>query len=167
MQQVLMSQISLCVSSLVEVSYSPVLLLDARFDASYTDHADFASACRSGFEGFFEQVDEALEGEYEGFSVVGVPSWEYVEQSLRENVLRRYDRHERLIGVTSLPWRVGFYLGWLSALALMDRSFALRGLAVLQELAVRQQKEEQARGYNPYASIEGLIFLRPGGSVMV
>src|SRR5579885_711042 len=95
--------------------YSPVLLLDARFDASITDCSWFRDACSDGFEHYFEEVYEADES---GDVVVDrVYTWREVEREIVEHVTRRYDAAERFYGVPCLPFRAGFMLGWLSALA--------------------------------------------------
>jgi hypothetical protein len=100
-----------------EVSYSPVLLLDARLGASITDDPDFCDCCQLGFEVYFDFLpsDGIVADVMMGFVV--------------NNLVDSGD------GVMPLPSAAGLVLGWLSALALTDRSLASQGLDLLITLA--------------------------------
>jgi hypothetical protein len=135
--------------------YSPALLLDGRFDASFVDHADFGVACRVGFEAW---IEETFGYDEHGQLVLDRASYTQREVGdvLVANVCRRYDGGEAFFGVPSLPWRAGFLLGWLSALALLDAALAVRCVGILSDVVLLQKYEEEQRGYNPYVCLEGL-----------
>ena len=126
--------------------YSPALLFDAGLDASITDHPDFSDACRDGFRDF---VWDMYEDGKEGNGVFVSRSYTYpeIEREIVLGVARRYDAGEQFFEqkcgyFPSLSLRTGFMLGWLSALALIDRPLALRGVRLLGLLAPSCQREE-------------------------
>ena len=128
-------------SLLKDLPFDAALLLPHTFDTSIIVHEDFLSSCQEGFDAYF---DNMLEQDREGyvFFVDHFYSWDEVQSFLLQNAfpnpnevkLAALYRHE----LTSLPFRVGFCLGWLSALALTDRALALQGLAFLAYLVSLQ-----------------------------
>jgi hypothetical protein len=117
----------------IDMPYSPALLLEGRFDASITDHVDFAVACREGFECCLEEIDDFC-----GLFA----SWDGMEREIVRTMTRCYDKTEQYWGVCSLPDRAGFMLGVLSAYAYVDRLLVLCGLGLLTKLVPSCQKEE-------------------------
>ena len=105
-------------------------------------HADFDSACWSGAECYME--------DYEDFDPRDVRAF------VKDNAGRRFNSAEALYGVSSLPCRVGFCLGWLSALACTHPDFAASGLAYLTSLVPVQYQKEIDRGCNPLVEVPGL-----------
>lgn len=139
------SPVSLAPSYFVDLPYSPALLLDAGFDASITDPADFRSACDAGFDDYFEMMYCWSETRTDLVFVDRFYTWLEVQGGIVGNVVRTYGPSEQFFRVTPLSWRAGFVLGWLSALALVDRPLALRGLCLLVLLVPSCQKEEAGR----------------------
>jgi hypothetical protein len=131
---------SLSSSDCIGLLYSPAFLLDAGLDASITDGPDFSGACESGFEGFFEDTyeeDENGDEVFMGCSFI----WRDVERMIAENVARGYSDFGEHFGYTSLSWRAGFMLGWLSALAFVNCVLALQGVDLLALLVRSCQRE--------------------------
>jgi hypothetical protein len=117
---------SLTPADFQDMPYSSALLLPVCFDASITSHADYAPAVCDGFDEYFEDMWNVS-----GTDLVFVDrfySWDEVRREIVEGVVPRNDLREQFYGLPSLAWRVGFAVGWLSALALTDRALALRGL---------------------------------------
>ena len=113
-----------------DMPYSPVLLLDGRFDASLTDYVHFHRLCEAGFDGYFEAT------------WVG-GDW-VIERARVYEEAAAFVRFEMLhvspdYGIESLPIRAAFVLGWLSAFALVNRYAALRGLHLLVSLVESEQ----------------------------
>jgi hypothetical protein len=138
--------VKLSPSLFVDLPYSPVLLLDAHFGADLTDHKDFVTACGEGFEFYFENMyhygSEDLPEVFEDYFY----TWPEVEDVVIENVMLSSPGEQvyvRMFGPISLAWRAGFVLGWLSALALVDRVLALCGLALLQQKVQTLQRDER------------------------
>jgi hypothetical protein len=119
---------SLFPADFLPVSYSPAFLLPVEFDPSLTHDPEYQEACHVGFDDAFGRLSE--EDERELFT------WEMV----RNEVLRSLLDVEKVLPpgfpTLSLAWASGFLLGWLSALALIDRSLALSGLELLTVLVV-------------------------------
>ena len=126
---------------------APFIFLPHRFDDAIICHADFVPACQLGYE-CYEW--------YEDF-VDCVSTWQGIEASLVNDMCRRYDSRERIWGVPSLPGRVGFCLGWLSALACIDRRLALQGLDLLSDMISYQYQEEVGSGLEPLMALPGLL----------
>lgn len=113
-------------SEVVDLPYSPALLLDVHCPVVVVADEDFSTACQVGFDMYFEDMFhgkllESLQFEDHFYT------WEEVERMVRD--LLSAASGERL------TWRVGMSLGWLSALALTDRLLAGRGLELLCSLA--------------------------------
>src|SRR6266567_9192245 len=125
----------LTVADYVEMPYSPALLLDSKFDASITDDPEFREACKDGFTFYFEEMYEWDEEDDEVF-VERCYTWVEVIESVVDNALSEGEPGRLLPCVE----RAGFALGWLSALALTDRSMARRALTVLEALLVPSEK---------------------------
>src|SRR5579875_190255 len=76
-------------SDFVDLPYSPVLLLDARFGAELTDHQDFAAACRDGFTFYFSEMYSWDEHVSESVFVDYFFTWDEIrEMVMRETVDR-------------------------------------------------------------------------------
>lgn len=128
---------SLTAADFVDLPYSPTLLLDSKFNTSITDDVAFREACQSGYLMYFDDMYD----------------WD-VEQGCSVFVAERYTWDEVIERVVdnALPedefgcWlpcaeRVGYTLGWLSALALTERVMAERALLVLEALLVPSIKK--------------------------
>ena len=123
--------VALTVAGYVELPYAPTLLLDSRFGAWVTDDAAFRSACRIGFEVYSEgRCERDSDGKLMG--VEQPYTWAEIVGFVVEQVL--YE--DRPGYCASVGWRAGFVLGWLSALALVNRAEALRALVVLRALVL-------------------------------
>jgi hypothetical protein len=126
----LMQAAPLTVAEIAEIDYSPVLLLDAKFDVAVTDDPAFRSACEYGFDAYFEDMCEWNESGTETVLVERCSTWAEIVRWVVSNALTE-ERPGRLL---SRGWRAGFGLGWLSALALTRRGEAVRALAVLEAM---------------------------------
>jgi hypothetical protein len=115
-----------------EMPYCPVFLLDAKFDASITDHPEFPKACEWGFETYFEEMYQWDESRENLVFVTRSYTWEEVV----EGVVRAALFEEMPGCVVSVASRAGGVLGWLSAHALVNRSEALLAVTVLRHLMV-------------------------------
>ena len=111
-----------------DISYSPKLLLPVQFDTRLTLDPEYQKACQVGFDDGFGRLSEEDERELFNWDVV------------RNEVLRSLLDVQRVLPpgfpTCSLAWASGFLLGWLSALALVDRPLALRGLELLTVLLI-------------------------------
>jgi len=129
----------------IENPFSPLTLLPRHFEAFIVQHSDFAPAYQAGFE-YFSEGDEGSQ----------VSTYQDVRTFLRSDICRRYNFNEVYAGVSPLPFRAGFCLGWLFALARTDRALAGYGLEYLSSLVASQFREETRRGFNPLVAIPGL-----------
>jgi hypothetical protein len=121
------------VLTFVEIPYTPSLLLGVQLPiAVVADHA-FSEACEIGFNNYFEEMYQcSLSGECS--FVERFYTWVDVEREMREQVITFHEKYgERL------SWCAGFALGWLSALALVDRPLALQGVTFMSALVARLQ----------------------------
>ncbi len=125
----------LTVADFIDVPYSPALLLDSKFDVSITDDPEFHEACRDGFTFYFGEMYEWDEEDDDVF-VERCYTWVEVIESVVDNALSEGEPGRLLPCVE----RAGFALGWLSALALTDRSMARRALTVLEVLLAPSEK---------------------------
>jgi hypothetical protein len=114
------------------VSYSPVFLLPVEFDTGLTHHPEYQEACHVGFDDAFGRLSE--EDERELFT------WDLVRNEVLTSLLDVQKVLPPGFPTLSLAWASGFLLGWLSALALVDRSLALRGLELLTVLLIFLEK---------------------------
>jgi hypothetical protein len=114
------------------VSYSPALLLPVQFDTRLTLDPEYQEACQVGFDDGFGRLSE--EDERELFN------WDMVKNEVLTSLLDVQRVLPPGFPTLSLAWASGFLLGWLSALALADRSLALRGLELLIVLLVFREK---------------------------
>jgi len=126
----------LTVADFVEMPYSPVLLLDSKFDVLITDDSEFREACEDGFKAYFEVMDE-MDDEDDDVFVERCYTWAEVIESVVDNALSEGEPGRLLPCVE----RAGFALGWLSALALTDRPMARRALTVLEALLTPSAKQ--------------------------
>jgi hypothetical protein len=115
-----------------DISYSPTLLLPVQFDTSLTLDPEYQEACQVGFDEGFGLLSE--EDERELFN------WDMVKNEVLTSLLDVQKVLPPGFPTLSLAWASGFLLGWLSALALVDRSLALRGLELLTVLLIFREK---------------------------
>ena len=122
-----------------EMPYASALLLDSKFDASITDDPEFRGACETGFDAYFEEMYAWNEV---GDDLVFVEK-QYAWREVRTFVVRNAMAHDGRGELLPCGWRAGFVLGWLSALALTDRSVALRALSVVERLLTLHGKRRR------------------------
>jgi hypothetical protein len=118
-------------SDVKEISYSPALLLDARFRPVLVVDSAFSEACEAGFNTYFEEMYHGSTPE----DLVFVDRFYSCDEVEREVIESTVVAHQR--DGERLPWCAGFVLGWLSALALVQRREACEGLKLLTFLVVR------------------------------
>ncbi len=133
--QTFMAVAPVSVADVIDMPYSSALLLDGRFDASLTDTSLFSRAGKSGFESYVESMWNEDEAGNEVF--VG----RLYKRSAVLNIVRQNAVVDKVFA-SELAWRVGFVLGWLSALALVQPDDALVGLRFLRELVGYEQWEQ-------------------------
>jgi hypothetical protein len=104
------------------------LLLPVQFDARLTFDPEYQEACQVGFDDGFGRLSE--EDERELFT------WDMVRNEVLTSLLDVQRVLPPGFPTLSLAWASGFLLGWLSALALIDRPLALRGLELLTVLLI-------------------------------
>jgi len=118
------------VTDVIDMPYSPALLLDGRFDVSLTDDPEFHDVCEWGFHSYFDDMWDVRPGATSrGFDDFILVERRYTVAYVMGEVLANM-RGTNDAG-SSLVRCVGVSLGWLSALALVQCSEALEGLAVL------------------------------------
>lgn len=118
-------------------------LLPCQLDASILEHPDFFPACSGGFDTCEEWFGD-------------LPStFDEMRDFVLFDVRRRYDCQELVYGVPSLPFRVGFCLGFLSAFVHSSRDLALFGVACLSRQVPLQYQEEVERGFDPLSGVPG------------
>jgi hypothetical protein len=123
---------SLTPADFQDISYSPVFLLPVQFDPSLTLDPEHQEACHVGFDEGFGRLSE--EDERELFT------WDMVRNEVLSTLLDIEKVLPPGFPTLSLAWASGFLLGWLSALALFDRSLALRGLELLTVLLIFREE---------------------------
>jgi hypothetical protein len=111
-----------------DISYSPAFLLPVQFDTRLTLDPEYQKACHVGFDDGIERLSE--EDERELFT------WDMVRNEVLTSLLDVQRVLPPGFPTCSLAWASGFLLGWLSALALVDRLLALRGLELLTVLLI-------------------------------
>lgn len=119
---------SLSFDDFQDISYSPAFLLPAQFDTRLTLDPEYQKACQVGFDDGIERLSE--EDERELFT------WDMVRNEVLTSLLDVQRVLPPGFPTLSLAWASGFLLGWLSALALIDRPLALRGLELLTVLLI-------------------------------
>src|SRR5262249_23172136 len=97
---------------------------------------EYHEGCEWGFNYYFAEMHCWLP-QMRGFTFV---ERLYTSASVREYLLSEIV-YDPVRNPTYLAWRTGWGLGWLSALALTDRSLALRGLELLQELVLHDESD--------------------------
>ncbi len=112
-----------------DVAYTPALLLRASFDASITSAVDYQEGCKFGFADCLEMVVSD-----DPDTVKHCTSRPVVCSFVARNLCNDE------VDPSPLAWRVGFVFGWLSALALTNRSMASVGLGLLTVLVNRLQE---------------------------
>lgn len=128
------SSVAPSVLEYVALPYSPSLLLEVHFPLALVADHGFSEACEVGFNDYFgEMCQESTLDEL--VCVERVYTWADVEQRVVSDMVTASEKlGERL------PWCAGYALGWLSALALTQRSLALRGVGFLYALVTQVQK---------------------------
>jgi len=122
-----------------ELPYASTLLLESKFDASITDAPDFRAACEAGFDAYFSEMYEWNDDGTDMLFVEHTHTLAEVQAILKED-----DRLAQTPeNATSVGWRAGFWLGWLSAFALVCSADALVGLEMLTLLVSRWQVRQQ------------------------
>lgn len=119
-----------------DLPYSPMLLLSTHFDASLTTDPEYDEGCECGFDSYFTEMHHWLPG-LRGYTFVDrfhtpVSVRDYLESEIVYDPVRNPDL---------LPWRAGWGLGWLSALALTDQSLALMGLELLRTIVLHDESD--------------------------
>jgi hypothetical protein len=117
--------------------YSPALLLDSKFDAAITDAVAFHEACQGGFEAYFDAMYDWDVEQGRAVFVAERYTWEEVIERVVDNALSEDEFHCLL----PCAERVGFTLGWLSALAFTEPAMAGQALVVLEALLVPSAKK--------------------------
>lgn len=116
-----------------DMPYAPVLLFDAHFDATITDDAAFREACETGFRSYFDemwQVGPHKEKQFvDRFYTVAL-----VSKDIR-------DSFEHVPTQVSLLFCAGFWLGWVSAWALVQPQEAQAAFDGLLRTVKRVQAE--------------------------
>ena len=119
-----------------DLPYSPTLLLAAHFDASLTDDLEYLEGCEWGFHYYFAEMHHWTPD---------LSTYTFVDRHSTLDEVRDYLLREIVYdpvrNPTLLACRAGWGLGWLSALALTDRSLALMGLELLQELVLHDESD--------------------------
>ena len=103
-----------------------------RFCASLTFGPEYARACEVGFDAYFDGM-WFCENDDDEFGAVFVDRFYTRSEVLRLMIADLVGEENSFFAIPSLAWRAGFWLGWLSALALTDRALVL---SVLTELSV-------------------------------
>lgn len=116
-----------------DIPYASFLLLCVSFDTSIMSDSIYPRACSCGFVGYFEDMYDD-----DGVFVNRFYTRSEVCALVGSEVCAD-ESHVPLDMRSSLAWRVGYYVGWLSALALTDRAVALVGLHLLAVLVDRLQ----------------------------
>jgi hypothetical protein len=116
-------------------------LLSCQLDNTILGHVDFDQSVLDGVEGYVDDSAADLD------EVRAFVQWQ---------VCRRFNPAEAVYGVSSLPCRVGFCLGWLSTLACTRSDLALSGLDLLSSLAQTQYYVEIQHGCNPLVAVPGV-----------
>ena len=123
-------------SDLVDLPYTSTLLLEVAFPFWVVADSSFSEACRVGFDAYFEAMASGSLG------AIHYTDRYYCEDEVEQEVTDSMLACRRL--GDCLAWRVGFTLGWLSALALVQPREAQVGLTLLTQL-VRAELAEQAQ----------------------
>ena len=118
-------------SLFVDLPYAPGLLLDAHFPIAVVADEVFSQACRIGFDAYFEDLYEGSSSDEMHF-VDRFYTTAQVKNEVGTEMLSPQAQQEQL------PWRVGFVLGWLSALALAQPQEAQAGLHFLLSIVERE-----------------------------
>lgn len=121
------------VLAFVDMPYAPSLLLEVALPISVVADDGFSEACRIGFNDYFGGMyQRSSSGEC--LFVERLYTWADVEREVREQVITFPEKYGE-----PLSWSAGSALGWLSALALTDRSLALQGAVLVGALVAHKQ----------------------------
>jgi hypothetical protein len=127
---------SLTPADFQDVPYSPTLLLSAHFDPSLMADPEYQAGCQCGFDSYFAEMRHWLPD---------LSSFTFVDRLHTSASVREYLSSEIVYDPVRnscfLPWRAGWGLGWLSALALTDPSLALLGLELLQTIVLHDKSD--------------------------
>ena len=113
-------------SDFADISYSPALLLVTPLVAPFMHDKSYRCGCNVGFVSYFEGMVDFTE---DSTATVFVDRYYTEDEVAHEIVSAICECFE-----SSLAWRVGFVIGWLSALALTNRVLASKGLMVLSSM---------------------------------
>ena len=127
-----------------EIPYSSSLLLSLPdLSSALVCDVEFVHACQYGYDDYFEEMIELLtpvdentvvdENTYEFLFTYKAHTSAEVYAFILDNV--RPEATPLANDATSLPWRVGFLFGWLSALSKYQPMMAKVGVQVLCSLA--------------------------------
>ena|SRR5437588_5830335 len=119
-----------------DLPYSPTLLLSAHFDAALTVDPEYHQGCECGFDSYFTEMHHWLAG-LRGYTFVDCF---HTLVSVRDYLLNEIV-YDPVRNPDLLAWRAGWGLGWLSALALTDRSLALMGLELLRKIVLHDESD--------------------------
>lgn len=119
-----------------DLPYSSTLLLSAHFDASLTADPEYQEGCEWGFNYYFAEMHHWTPDMRTYTFIDRHHTSDSVGQFLLRDMI-----YDPVRNPTPLAWRAAWCLGWLSALALTDRSLALMGLELLQELVLHDESD--------------------------
>jgi hypothetical protein len=119
-----------------DLPYSPTLLLSAHFDAALTADPEYHEGCECGFDSYFTEMHHWLP-DLRGYTFVD--SF-HTPISVRDYLLSEI-AYDPVRNPDLLPWRAGWGLGWLSALALTDQLLALMGLELLRMIVLHDESD--------------------------
>lgn len=115
----------------VDMPYAPVLLFDAHFDATITDDVAFRDACETGFRSYFGEMWEISPND-ENVFVDRFYTVALVSKDIKGSF-------EHVPAQVSLACCAGFWLGWVSAWALVQPKEAQAALDCLLTTVNRVQ----------------------------
>lgn len=148
----------------VDLPYTPTLLLESGFPDSFTDAPEFQRACECGFDGYFEDMFEWNEERTELVFVERFCTLSEMQIILERGVKDFTLPHPDI--TMSLVWHAGFWLGWLSAFALVHPVHAQVCLDRHRAFVLHQhEKQEQAQAVLRRAMDEVLKALALDGRV--
>ena len=125
-------------STFQDMHYSPTVLLPVPLEPSILAGHDYRRALSHGFDAYFEEM--YTWNEHRTDLVFVDRFYTLAElQSLLIHEMAPYPLIE-----ASLGFRIGFLVGWLSALALTDRALAFQGLEVLLQLVALATERQEA-----------------------
>ena len=148
----------------VELPYTPALLSESGFPVSLTDDPEFQRACETGFDGYFENMFEWNEEKTDLVFVEQFYTLSEIKTILQQGIQDFIASRPHI--TMSLAWHAGFWLGWLSAVALVHSAHAQVGLDRHRAFVLLQyEKQEHAQAVLHRAMGEVLKALALDGRV--